>query len=99
MREGRQLLADIGACRLAAGECALWWLGQHSFVLKLGDIVVYLDPYLSDHPERRAPPLLRPEEITNADLILGTHDHDDHIDRAVWPALASASPAATWARI
>jgi L-ascorbate metabolism protein UlaG (beta-lactamase superfamily) len=94
MLTGQALIGDINACRPAEGELALWWLGQHSFIVKAGDVVIYIDPYLSPSPERRIQPLLRPEEVINADLICGTHDHLDHIDRAVWPALAAASPRA-----
>jgi L-ascorbate 6-phosphate lactonase len=43
---------------------------------------------------RQVPPLLKPEELTNASAILGTHDHVDHIDRACWPAMAQASAGA-----
>ncbi len=88
---GKDLSADINAYRATHGQFAFWWLGQHSFVLKLGKTEIYLDPYLSEHPERQVPPLLRPGEITSADLILGTHDHDDHIDRNIWPTLAASS--------
>lgn len=38
--------------------------------------------------------MLAPGEVTNADIIFGTHDHTDHIDRKVWPVLAKSSPAA-----
>jgi L-ascorbate metabolism protein UlaG (beta-lactamase superfamily) len=79
-----------------AGSCALWWLGQHSFTLKLGDSVVWIDPFLSPLAGRLIPPACPPTAVTNATLILGTHDHIDHIDRDIWPAIAAASPAATF---
>lgn len=84
----------MNACRPGAGELALWWLGQHGFAVKIGKSVIYLDPFLTDMKGRLAPSLLSPRDITNADLVLGTHDHADHIDRPAWPALASASPQA-----
>jgi L-ascorbate 6-phosphate lactonase len=96
MPTGTALIADIDACAVPEGACGLWWLGQQSFVAKLGDTVCYLDPYLSPSPHRQVPPLLAPEEVTNAQLILGSHDHTDHIDRAAWPRLAQASPQATF---
>jgi L-ascorbate metabolism protein UlaG (beta-lactamase superfamily) len=91
---GQKLIADINACRVAPGQCGLWWLGQHGFALKLGASVVYLDAYLSNHPERQVAPLLSPEDLTNADLVLGTHDHIDHIDRPAWQRIAVAAPQA-----
>lgn len=93
---GDQLIAAINECQVKAGECAFWWLGQHGFVLKLGTTVCYIDAFLSPVEGRQVPPLLRPEQATNATLFLGSHDHTDHIDRAAWPALAAASPTATF---
>lgn len=91
---GAELMADINACVVPPRHCAFWWLGQHSFVVKLSKTVLYVDPFLSPVEDRRVPPLLRPEQVTNASLIFGSHDHGDHIDRAVWPTLAAASPQA-----
>jgi L-ascorbate metabolism protein UlaG (beta-lactamase superfamily) len=35
-----------------------------------------------------------PRDVTNATLVLGSHDHGDHIDREAWPVIAQASPQA-----
>jgi L-ascorbate metabolism protein UlaG (beta-lactamase superfamily) len=94
MPSGKALIRDIDDFTPAPGEFALWWLGQHGFVLKLGVHVIYIDAFLSDMDSRQVPPLLKPAEVANADLILGTHDHGDHIDRDAWPAMAAASPQA-----
>jgi len=94
MLTGDELIRDIDAYEATDAEFGLWWLGQHGFVVKLRSATVYVDPYLSDNPARQTPPLLRPDEVTNADLILGTHDHGDHIDRGAWPVLAARSPNA-----
>lgn len=94
MKTGRELIAEVDACNLMAGSGAAWWLGQHSFIVKLGSSTLYLDPFLSAHPRRNTPPLLRPDELANAAMILGTHDHSDHIDRPVWPDIAAAAPEA-----
>jgi L-ascorbate 6-phosphate lactonase len=93
-RRGQALLDDIAGTRTEPGRVAFWWLGQHSFILKGGETVVYIDPYLSPHPARQTPALLAPEEVTNADLMLGTHDHLDHIDPGTVPGIAAASPQA-----
>jgi len=94
MLTGGELIDDIDGCTAGSGELAMWWLGQHSFVVKAGGKVLYFDPFLSPLAGRQVPPLLSPREIHHADLIFGTHDHIDHIDRPVWPVLADASPQA-----
>jgi L-ascorbate metabolism protein UlaG (beta-lactamase superfamily) len=91
---GAELIQDINSCRLRPMQCALWWLGQHGFVVKLGDTVLYVDPFLSDLAGRQVAPLLTPSQVTNARLVLGSHDHADHIDRPAWPVLAAGSPQA-----
>ena len=94
MLTGQPLIDEVNATALGPGECAFWWMGQLSYILKLGDKVLYLDPFLSPGKARTTPPLLKPAEVTNAAIITGSHDHSDHIDRPVWPALAQASPQA-----
>ena len=94
--QGHALLDDIAAADPPLGTLAFWWLGQNGFVFKGAGRVVYLDPYLFVPPggRRQTPAPLRPEEVTNAHLILGTHDHSDHVDRKSLPAMLAASPAA-----
>lgn len=88
------LISDVDRCELDYGQVALWWLGQHSFILKCGKTVLYLDLFLTDVADRRVPPMLRPEDIVHADYVVGSHDHLDHIDRNVWPVLAESCPRA-----
>lgn len=66
---------------LKADEFALCRLGQHSFLLKIGDKLIAFDPYLSDVPHRLIKPLVKAEDLADFDLIFGSHDHSDHIDR------------------
>lgn len=87
MKTGNALMNEI---RRDPGP-AFWWLGQSGFAVKLGGKLLFLDPYLSPSPERLVPPLLGPEQIAEADLILGSHDHLDHIDREVWRKTAALS--------
>lgn len=92
MPSGALLIDDIDSCLVPLGHAAFWWLGQHGFAIKLGQVVCYIDAFLTPLADRLVPPLLKPEEITNANLILGSHDHADHIDRKAWPIIAKASP-------
>jgi len=94
MQTGPALIHDIGACAVPAGQAAFWWLGQHGFAVKLAQTVCYLDAFLSPVEGRLVEPLLQPDEVTNADLVFGSHDHGDHIDREAWPRIAAASPQA-----
>ena len=89
------LLARIRDDRPASG-ITLWWLGQAGFVVKGGGATVVLDAYLSDDRGvgRRYAPPIAPEDVTDADLLLGTHDHLDHIDPEGLAAMAAASPQA-----
>ena len=74
----------IDTSKPGKNELSFWWLGQHGFVIKTDGTVIYFDPFLSDHPGRLLPPPLAPLDLDNADLILGSHDHVDHIDRKAW---------------
>jgi len=94
MFNGKKIIDEINNCNLKKDEFALWWLGQHSFVIKSNLSVIYIDLFLTNLSERLVPPFFNPAEVTNASLFLGSHDHIDHIDRAIWPALAKASPNA-----
>lgn len=94
MLSNAELGNAIRSATPGAREMWLWWLGQHGFVLKTAAATIYADAYLDPHPDRLVSPLLEAAAVTDADFVLGTHDHDDHIDRAAWPALAAASPAA-----
>ncbi|MGC8561340.1 MAG: MBL fold metallo-hydrolase [Phycisphaerae bacterium] len=87
----RGLIRDFQPPR---GMVALWWLGQSGFVIKLAGKIIYLDVFFTPVPIRVVPPLLTAVQVDHADIICGTHDHLDHIDRPSWPALAKASPAA-----
>ncbi len=91
---GQSLLADIQHRRIPENALGIWWIGQASFILRGAGVTLYLDPYLSPSPRRIVPPPLRAEQVTNADLVLCTHDHGDHIDPPALPGIARASPRA-----
>ncbi len=96
MPTGTELIETIDRVDAFDDRMAFWWIGQHGFILKLGGKILYLDPFLSDSPQRTVRPLLEAPQIRHADIIIGSHDHGDHIDRKVWPELARASAAATF---
>jgi L-ascorbate 6-phosphate lactonase len=63
----------------------LWWLGQAGFRLRDTDrgAVVFCDPFLSWTDERRFPaPEGAEAALAEADLVLVSHEHMDHLDVA-----------------
>ncbi|MGI6367217.1 MAG: MBL fold metallo-hydrolase [Anaerolineae bacterium] len=94
MTTGRALVDEISALQLPRGAMAFWWLGQLGYAVKIEQTVFYIDPFLAPGTWRNVPPLMDASEITNADWVLGTHDHGDHIDRWAYPRIAAASPEA-----
>jgi L-ascorbate metabolism protein UlaG (beta-lactamase superfamily) len=92
MLSGPELFHHVSRCE---DEAAFWWLGQHSFVVKLGERVLLIDPFLSEVDGRLVPPLFQPLDACGVvDLVLCTHDHLDHIDPAAIPGLAACSDIA-----
>jgi len=90
---GRSAAVDprFRADGLAAGDVGLWWLGQAGFALRHGELLVLVDPYLSDSladkyrgrlfpHERMIPAPVAPEAIDDVDAVLCTHGHTDHMD-------------------
>lgn len=67
---------------LPEGEYVLW-VGHATLWFRLGETTVAIDPVLGNLPlYRRHTPLPLPKEQLHADIILITHAHYDHYDRA-----------------
>ena len=61
----------------------IWGLGGSGFVVRSGDDVVYIDPWLvPPGPERTThrvyPPPFPPDAVRRALAVLSTHAHEDH---------------------
>jgi len=102
-----RLIDEINQTAVEPGSLNIWWIGQEGYVFKSQDLVIYVDPYLSTYAERitkgqpdehvrmmQSP--IRPEEVNNADLVICTHDHADHIDPESIPFIARSSPKANF---
>jgi L-ascorbate metabolism protein UlaG (beta-lactamase superfamily) len=89
------VIERLRALPLDSGQAAFWWLGQSSFLLRLGDAVVLVDPFLAPHPDRLVPPPFAPEDAVGLDVVACTHDHLDHLDRDSLAGIAAASPDAS----
>lgn len=92
MKTGQELIREISETGPAHGNAVFWWLGQHSYIVRTEKRTIYLDPYLSENSSRMVAPPLRPEQVVNADIVTGSHDHIDHIDRNALPAMMKSSP-------
>ncbi len=78
------------------GNLAIFWIGQAGFVYKTSSgTVVFVDPYVSDYVarvlshigwgfKRITPCPITPEEV-DADLVVSTHGHQDHLDQDAIP--------------
>lgn len=88
MLTNAELVREIRDTKLPYGQCAFWWLGQMGFALKMGDTMILMDPFITDMLDRLVKCPLRLEDVAEFDLILGSHNHDDHIDRQAWKQIA-----------
>lgn len=88
------LINDIVAAETSATVGAFWWLGQHSFIVKVAGKVFYIDPFFAAWESRQTPPLLTPETAKLADYILVTHGHGDHLCPESLAGMVTASPKA-----
>lgn len=94
------LVDRVRSLGVGGGALAFWGLGQVGVTIKGPEGVLYVDPYLTSSDgeggalERSFPPPLQPEDVTNADAVLLTHDHIDHTDPGTLLPLSGASPEA-----
>jgi L-ascorbate 6-phosphate lactonase len=96
------LIAHMQRTQIIPNSLAIWGLGQIGVAVKGPEGILYIDPCLSDVVreqfgdwwQRAYDPPLLPEEVTNADYYLITHDHLDHLDPLTVGPAATASPEA-----
>jgi L-ascorbate metabolism protein UlaG (beta-lactamase superfamily) len=88
------LLNDVLSAQPAHGSGAFWWMGQHTFIVKAGGSVIYIDPFFAAWPSRQTPSPLLPSEAKHAEIALVTHGHGDHLDPESLRAMVDASPNA-----
>ncbi|MGC8638290.1 MAG: MBL fold metallo-hydrolase [Isosphaeraceae bacterium] len=98
-----RLADEIMAAEVPAGSIVIWWLGQAGFAFKTPcGKIVYSDPYLSDAVERlhgfkrlSLAPLAAAD--AQADLVVMTHEHTDHLDPDAIPVIARRNPQCRFA--
>lgn len=70
-------------------EDAITWLGQACFFMKIGNVSVLTDPFLSlrasplpfSGPKRLVPAPLQIGDLPTLDVIVISHNHYDHLDK------------------
>ncbi|MDR1617722.1 MAG: MBL fold metallo-hydrolase [Treponema sp.] len=101
-KQGDELLREIAVSRLSEPAAAIWFMGQHGFVVKLGETVLYIDVMLNGFPDgegkdiRTYPPPFPPEAPQRLDYYFCTHDHSDHLNLETLVPLAKANPGVTF---
>jgi L-ascorbate metabolism protein UlaG (beta-lactamase superfamily) len=105
---GSALRADIQSTKAQAGTIYCWWLGQSGYVLKSSSGTLIIDPYLSEsltakyaatdkpHTRMTACPISG-GEVPDVDVILSSHKHTDHMDRATLEPMMDANRTANLA--
>ena len=88
---GTSLIEEINRTNTATPT--LWFLGHCGFAIRYANLTFYVDPFLSSSSSGRPPPLA-PDEVTNADLVLCTHEHRGHMDPATLGGILRGSPRA-----
>ncbi|SDN43188.1 L-ascorbate metabolism protein UlaG, beta-lactamase superfamily [Paenibacillus sp. yr247] len=97
---GHSLIQEVNNTNVPFGTIGIWFLGQESIILKGAGVTIYIDPFVSDYLERthgvarlyQTP--LTPEEITNVDICLITHEHEDHLDPGTLSVLVKQNESA-----
>ena len=77
---------------------AVWYLGCNGFVLKSSSgTTIFIDPYLGtgDPPRtvRMIPVPFDPTDVREADAVLATHEHSDHVDAPSQAPILAATGA------
>ena len=72
----------------------LWWLGQSGFRARdpASGSTIFLDPYLTPTDRRSWDAPVGPDALAQADLVLVSHEHTDHLDM---PSLQAAAAEAS----
>lgn len=93
----RLLIDEIEDTDVAVNSVALWSLGGAGVVLRTSESTILIDPYFgpstSEEWVRMVAVPLDPRELTACDLLLSTHEHEDHCERSTALAVAERTNA------
>lgn len=89
-----RLAQRVRETQVPVGHLAIFWIAQAGFIYKTAsNRIIYIDPYLTDYVYRTSGfkrlmgSPIEPEEV-DADLVVSTHAHGDHLDLDAVPVLA-----------
>jgi len=90
--------------RADSGDMVFTWVGHSTFLVQIGGMNVLTDPIWSERasplsfvgPRRHVPAAPALEELPPIDLVVISHDHYDHLDRATVQRLAARHANARW---
>lgn len=102
IEHNNSLTYKIENLKPSPNQTAIWWMGQSGFIVRFGNSILCLDPYLSTRLEkitenkprtkhvRMIPIPVIPSALRNIDYIICSHNHGDHFDPdTVIPILGS----------
>jgi L-ascorbate metabolism protein UlaG (beta-lactamase superfamily) len=89
--------ADVARLASNTSEPLATWIGHATFLLQLAGVNILVDPQFSERaspvsfagPRRIVPLPLALAELPRIDVVLVSHNHYDHLDRATVRALAA----------
>jgi len=95
---------DVIHPRAEGAHFAATWIGHSSALLQVGGLNVLTDPVFCERaspvqwlgPRRMSAPGLDLAELPPIDVVLVSHNHYDHLDKATVRRLARARPETTW---
>ncbi len=98
-------LEDLARSAEDPEELAIWWLGQSGFLVRQGDSLLLLDPYLSDSLTRKyaatdkphvrmTARVVAPEKLRGLHVVTCSHNHTDHLDAETLEPIFQNNPGA-----
>jgi N-acyl-phosphatidylethanolamine-hydrolysing phospholipase D len=92
------------SARASGSELAVTWVGHSTVLLQLGGLNILTDPIWSERaspvqfagPRRLVAAAFSFDRLPPIDVVLISHNHYDHLDKATVKALAQRMPAIEW---